>query len=362
VTSNFSNNSHPLIAASELREDPITGRTTVIAAGRADRPAAFTAPDRTAAPGSSGGLGRAGRVCPFCEGNEGMTPPEVWADRDPGTAPDTPGWHVRVIPNKYPAFTPGRAGTGAGGNGIPGGVARPAEGVHEVVVQGPDHRLSLTELPEATLVEVVAAWRRRLAELRRVWPGAVTLITNQGRDAGASLEHSHSQVCATSFRPALIATEAERLAGPACAACAMVGRERELGVRMVGEHEGLVALCPWASVTPMEALLLPAGHDARFEAGGGDPTESAESARDFAHALTGLLRRLTGAVGFEPAVNLVVHTAPPGVEDFHWHLHAYPRLTIPAGYELGTGTMINVVDPDHAAARLRAAALPAGSR
>lgn len=371
MTTNFSNYSDLTKSASELRADPITGRHAIIAAGRAERPAAFAAPEDT--PGAPVGGGRA---CPFCEGNERLTPPEIWADRPPGAPPDSPGWHVRVVPNKYPAFAPTRADAGSR-NGMPNsdraapgaqggaqggaaaanplaGAAQPAAGSHEVIVHGPIHRTSLTQLPEETLVAVVATWRGRLAELRRAWQGAVTIITNQGRAAGASIEHSHAQVYASAFRPKLIATEVDRLTGVACAACDLVSREVELGTRVVAEDDGLVALCPWASIMPMEAMLLPARHDPSFESGHDDPLT-------FARAVTGILRRLHGALGFEPALNLVLHTAPPGVEDFHWHLHVYPRLTIPAGYELGTSTMINIVDPDHAAAKLRAAALPSSA-
>jgi UDPglucose--hexose-1-phosphate uridylyltransferase len=350
VTSIIPNQTSSGARTSELREDPLSGRRTIIAAGRADRPAAFAASGDDL-PGANGS---AARDCPFCAGRESLTPPEVWADRDPATAPDTPGWRIRVVPNKYPAFTSTPSGNGAGAEAAtPPGDARDgtgggqvAGGSHEVVVHGPEHNIRLTELPEDVFTGVVAAWRRRLSALRQVWPGAVTVTVNEGRRAGASLEHSHSQVYATSFRPELISAEAERLAGPGCAACAMTKSELALGTRVVTECDGLVTLCPWASSTPMEALLLPTRHEASFEAGG-------DADRTIALALVDLLRRLNRALGFEPAHNLVLHTAPPGVQDFHWHLHAYPRLTTLAGYELGTGTMINILDPDDAAGRLR---------
>jgi UDPglucose--hexose-1-phosphate uridylyltransferase len=175
----------------------------------------------------------------------------------------------------------------------------------------------------------------------------VVVIVNQGRTAGASLEHPHSQVFATAGRPQRVEAELERLAGDGCAACALVAAERD-GPRVVERAGGLLSVCPWASSVPFEGLLLPERHQARLEAAGDD--------RALPAALGGLLRCLRGAAGPRAPYNLVLHSAPPGVEDFHWHLHLLPRLTTFGGFELGTGIVINVVDPDRAAEALRAAA------
>jgi UDPglucose--hexose-1-phosphate uridylyltransferase len=141
----------------------------------------------------------------------------------------------------------------------------------------------------------------------------------------------------------------DRLAGDACAACATVAAERD-GPRLVGANGDLLTLCPWASAAPFEALLLPAAHRPRFEEGdAGDDAAMAASLRD-------LLRRFRGVAGDHAPYNLVLHSAPPGVDDFHWHLHLLPRLTTYGGFELGTGVIINVVDPDRAADALRSAA------
>jgi UDPglucose--hexose-1-phosphate uridylyltransferase len=325
----------PPHAPGELRQDPLGGGWVAITAGRAARPEAFLADEGPV----RGPLG-----CPFCPGNEHLTPPEVWADREPGTAPDRPGWRVRVVPNKFPAF--------AGPEGPPrnnGGLYRaaPTAGVHEVVVHNPDHFATLADLPEPAVAGVVAAWRARLAAHADGRFGAVMVIVNQGRTAGASLEHPHSQLFATAGRPERVAAELDRLAGDGCAACAMVAAERD-GPRVVGRAAGLLTVCPWASSAPFEALLLPERHQARLD---GD----ADGDTALAAALGGLLRRLRHAAGARAPYNLVLHSAPPGVDDFHWHLHLLPRLTTFGGFELGTGIVINVVDPDHAAAALRAA-------
>jgi UDPglucose--hexose-1-phosphate uridylyltransferase len=329
-------------APGELRQDPLSGGWVAITAGRAVRPEAFL---------GDVGAPRGPLGCPFCPGHEHMTPPEVWADRDPGTGPDKPGWHVRVVPNKFPAF----AGplTSVSGNG---GLYRsaPTAGVHEVVIHNPDHWATLADLPEPAVARVMAAWRQRLAAHRDQAFGAVLVIVNQGRTAGASLEHPHSQVFATAGRPDRVRAELERLTGDACAACATVAAERD-GPRLVGGTGELLVLCPWASAAPFEALLLPAGHRPRVDQGGpADDTAMAAAVGD-------LLRRFRGVAGDHAPYNLVLHSAPPGVEDFHWHLHLLPRLTTYGGFELGTGVIINVVDPDRAADALRDATAATGS-
>jgi UDPglucose--hexose-1-phosphate uridylyltransferase len=329
----------PLTAPGELREDPLSGRLVAIAAGRAARPEAFL---RDTGP-SRGTLG-----CPFCPGHEHMTPPEVWADRPDGGEADGPGWRVRVVPNKFPAF--------AGPPGPPnqdGGLYRsaPSAGAHEVVIHSTDHHATLADLPDGQTALVLGAYRARLLAHRRDPFGSIVVIVNQGRTAGASLEHPHSQLIATVERPELVRAELERLQGTGCAACAVVERERG-GDRQVEDAGELLTICPWASSMPYEALLLPLAHQARFE------LRDQAGDLEMAGALGRMLRRFGAAVASGAPYNLVLHTAPPGVDDFHWHLHLLPRLTTYGGFELATGIIINVVDPDHTAAGLRAA--PAG--
>jgi UDPglucose--hexose-1-phosphate uridylyltransferase len=329
-------------APGELRQDPLSGGWVAITVGRAARPEAFLAD--VGAP--RGPLG-----CPFCPGNEHMTPPEVWADRDPGTDPDKPGWHVRVVPNKFPAFA-GPLTTATSNGGLYR--SAPTAGVHEVVIHNPDHWATLADLPVSAVAQVMAAWRLRLAAHRDQAFGAVLVIVNQGRTAGASLEHPHSQVFATAGRPDRVQAELDRLTGADCAACATVAAERD-GPRLVASTGDLLVLCPWASAAPFEALLLPADHRPRFDQGGGADDKA------MATAVGDLLRRFRGVAGDHAPYNLVLHSAPPGVEDFHWHLHLLPRLTTYGGFELGTGVIINVVDPDRAADALRAATAATGS-
>jgi UDPglucose--hexose-1-phosphate uridylyltransferase len=283
-----------------------------------------------------------------------MTPPELWADRDPGSGPDEPGWRVRVVPNLFPAFAgspPATTPSGTAGRYR----AEPSYGAHEVIIHSPDHWGSLADLPEQDAARVLGAYRRRLAVLRqRGGYGSVVVIVNQGKAAGASLEHAHSQVIASARRGELLQAEVERLQGHAgtCAACAMIAAERSDDRRIIEEKDGLLALCPWASALPYEALLAPERHQARFEDGADDQDHAV------AGALGRLLRRLHGALGAGTPYNLVLHSAPPGVADFHWHLHLYPRITTYGGFELASGIVINVVDPDQAAAAYRNVSAP----
>jgi UDPglucose--hexose-1-phosphate uridylyltransferase len=327
----------PLTAPGELREDPLSGRVAAIASGRAARPEAFL---RDVGP-PRGTLG-----CPFCPGNEHMTPPEVWADRDPGSHANGPGWRVRVVPNKFPAF----AGP-PGPTNPDGGLYRsaPSAGAHEVVIHSTDHNATLADLPDKDVALVFGAYRQRLLAHRDEPLGSIVVIVNQGRTAGASLEHPHSQVIATVERPDLVRAELDRLGGADCAACAVVGRERG-GGRLIEERDELLTICPWASAAPYEALLLPSSHQPRFE----QRDESGDHA--LAGALGRLLRRFSAVVGSSAPYNLVMHSAPPGTDGFHWHLHLIPRLTTYGGFELATGIIINVVDPDQAARSLRGAA------
>jgi UDPglucose--hexose-1-phosphate uridylyltransferase len=246
--------------------------------------------------------------CPFCEGREDQTPPEVLAlPRD--RAPDTPGWQVRVVPNKYPAFER-----------------------QEVVAHAPQHVRSIAELDRPQLELVAEAWRLR-AEAAREEGKLVFAGVNEGRAAGASLLHSHSQLVWLSEEPPV--PKAER--GQPCRLCELLERERAEGTRVVAEHEGLLLLCPYAARSPYECLIAPLAH----EEDGFGPMLGAglELAAD-------ALRRLN-TLGPQRPMNLWLHEAG------HWHLELVPRLNVYAALELGAGHYINTLAPEQAAEDLR---------
>lgn len=249
-------------------------------------------------------------TCPFCEGREDWTPPEVLAlPRRPGREPDTPGWSVRVVPNKYPAFS------------------KP-----EVVVHSPRHVRSLAELDRPQLELVAEAWRLRAgaaaADGKILFAGV-----NEGRAAGASLPHSHSQVVPLDEEPPVSRTERH----DGCRLCELLERELADETRVVAVAEGLVLLCPYASRAPYECLIAPVEH----EENGFGPRLAA--GLELAARTLGRLAELDAP---RPA-NLWLH------ESGHWHLELLPRLNVFAAFELGAGHYINTLAPERAAADLR---------
>ncbi|MGI9021227.1 MAG: galactose-1-phosphate uridylyltransferase [Solirubrobacterales bacterium] len=338
----------------------------ILAPGRAERPDQFAptpAQTKASEPSAHGAPTDGSASCPFCEGREDRTPPEVWAERPGGGEPDTPGWATRSVPNLYPVLgAGGEAGgetaladsadpLGASRHGAEPSLfgSRPATGRHEVIVSAPEHATTLASLPEGRLASAVAAWRERMRANSDA--AYLHLIVNEGPAAGASLEHSHAQLYAMPFVPAQVARERER---------ASAYNERTMGSHLLGDvaseevrrSERLVALdddalliAPWASRSPFELRVVPRRPAASFEDDGEVGCAMIATA----------LRALATTFPSPPQLNLWVRTAPRGTEEFCWHVDIVPRLTIRAGFELGTGVDINVYPPERAASDLRAA-------
>jgi UDPglucose--hexose-1-phosphate uridylyltransferase len=251
--------------------------------------------------------------CPFCAGHEDMTPPETLR------IPKEGDWQVRVVPNLYPAFER-----------------------QEVVVHTPRHVLSLADLTGVELDLVAEAWRLRAEAAEQDGLGYVQALVNEGREAGASLSHTHSQLVWLAGAPPLVALERS---GGTCRLCELLAEELDAGERVVFEDDGLVLVCPKAGRAPYELLLAPRQHEA-------DGFASELLGRALA-LLAEALRRVRALEGAVPA-NAWLHTAPFG-ESGHWHIEILPRLTILAGLELGAGIYLNTLPPEAAASSLRAA-------
>lgn len=309
----------------ELRRDELSGRWVLLAPGRAARPHTFAsfAPD---APGAD--------VCPFCPGNEHLTPPEAYRTGD--GAPDTPGWRVRVVPNLYPIVGGPHAGPGA-------------TGAHEVVVLSPAHDHSFAQLDDAQAAEVLTVLRDRVRHHLAAGHTFVQVAINHGRAAGASIEHPHAQIVALDLVPPAVSQAVKRFgaAGHDLVVADLDGAGD--GLRLV---DGPVAAwCPRAGSTPYELRLALRSGAARFdEAGDGDLQPLAAATRS-------VLARLAVATGDAP-YNLVVHTAPPGTSrtSFHWYVEVQTRVAVVAGFEQGTGILVNTVPPELAAEQLRGTA------
>ncbi len=326
---------------SEVRIDPVTGQRALLAEVRAGRPGS----------GLDGGdAQRAGDPSedPFAEGNEASTPPELYAVRPDGSAPDTPGWQVRVVPNRYPALEPDAEDPPPSAN--PDLFwSGPARGAHEVIVNAPEAVSSLADLDPAQVALAADVWRERM----RVHADAACLhlMVNEGPDAGASVAHTHAQLFALEFVPAAIARERERFGAYATRTMGgnllgdLLQQEVRRRERIVEIDSEAVLLAAWGARVPYQLMIIPRRPRMRFEDDG--PTAAA-----LLHdALTRLRRRLGG----DAAVNLWVRTAPRGADHFCWRIDIVPRLTHLAGFELGTGVGLNIVAPEQAAAELREA-------
>jgi UDPglucose--hexose-1-phosphate uridylyltransferase len=316
----------------EWRFDPLTGRRVLISPDRAERPHAV------------------GPACPFCEGHEAETPPEVLAYRDPGSAPNGPGWRVRVVPNRYAAVRsigtlPGQAITPIGER-MPWW---PGYGVAEVFIEAPRHEAVFRNFAPDQAADVVRAWRDRL----RYWrdDGRLTfalVFKNEGPTAGASVEHCHSQLIGIPFIPPSVEEECVGAGSDRCPFCNWITNAR-LAQGFVTDSEHFIALCPLAPRFPGETWILPRVHSAAFE------SLTDHDAEALVPILFDVLRRIDRVFN-DPDFNLVVRSAPFHREgNYHWRIELLPRTATTAGWEWGTGLLINTMFPERAAELLRAA-------
>jgi UDPglucose--hexose-1-phosphate uridylyltransferase len=322
----------------ELRIDPLTGLRVIVAGERGSRPGAFldVAPREPIDPESD----------PFAAGHEDRTPPELYVLRDNGD------WKVRVVPNLYPALSEDGDGAGtdplASGRGEPDLFAsRPATGAHEVVINAPDPVTSLAELQPDQVDTAMSVWRERM----RVHEDAayVHVIVNEGKEAGASLPHTHAQLYALPFVPAAVARERERFTAYSDRTQGrnlledLVQEEVRRRERIVAIDDEAVALAPFAARVPFHLILAPRTPVARFSDDG--PLGG--------RLLHQVLNRLRVTLGTLPPLNMWVRTAPRDAASFCWRIEIMPRLAQLAGLEIGTGVHLNVLAPEDAAQRLR---------
>jgi UDPglucose--hexose-1-phosphate uridylyltransferase len=320
---------------SELRLNPLTGRWVTVSAQRAERPSAFATRFLPVEGGPA-------RPCPFCPGNEAEAEPPI-ESYGPGDE-----WHVRVLPNRYPAFTGGTEALTAKNLG-PVLTQATASGMHEVLVLSRDHDASWADLSDQQAGLAMAAIRDRLEEHTAAAGVRYTqAIVNHGREAGASLVHPHGQLLAIPFVPGEIAAEEAgfaRFVG-GCLMCTTLEAEVESGFRVFPPDDAAVVFFPFLSGTPYELLVIPRAHEGHLHRA--EPADVVAVGR----ALRTTLDRLRSLLD-DVAYNIVFHTSPYRHEGpFHWHAHVLPKVTTEAGFELGTGVLINIVPPELAAAQL----------
>jgi UDPglucose--hexose-1-phosphate uridylyltransferase len=335
----------------ELRKDPILGRWVIISTERGKRPSDFTSPPKMREP----------KMCPFCPGNEHLTPPEIFSLRPDGSKANTPGWTLRVISNKYPALK------------IEGDLNREGEGMfdkmngvgaHEVIIETPHHHLDLADLTLQEIETVIESYRIRITDLRNdIRFRYVMIFKNQGEMAGASLEHAHSQLIATPIIPKRVLEEIKGSRTyydykERCIFCDIVRQELSQDIRVVGQNEEMVAIEPFAARFPFETWIIPKRHATHFD------KSSDRACAGFAAILQETLTKLKIALN-DPPFNFIIHSGPliEGHErEYHWHVEIFPKLTKIAGFEWGTGFYINPTPPESAADYLNEIDVDAAAR
>jgi UDPglucose--hexose-1-phosphate uridylyltransferase len=330
----------------ELRKDPVTGRWVIISTERGKRPSDFLRESVVATPN--------GKNCPFCPGHEAKTPPEILVYGRSNGGSNTSGWSVRVVPNKFPAL------------GIEGDLGREGEGLfdkmngvgaHEVIVETPDHTATLASLPERAVEDVLWCYRDRMLDLKNDRRFRYVLIfKNHGEAAGASVEHTHSQLIALPIVPRSVREEIDASwhyydEKERCIFCDIIRQERDTGERVVSENDHFITVAPYAPRFPFEVWLLPKVHSSSYE------NNQSTMYSNLARMLKDTLMRVDSVLD-RPAFNFMIHTSPVGEEindHYHWHFEVIPKLTKVAGFEWGTGFYINPTPPEESARFLREA-------
>jgi UDPglucose--hexose-1-phosphate uridylyltransferase len=330
----------------ELRKDIVTREWVVLSKERERRPSDFRN-GKTNHP-----IHQYDVNCPFCNGNESLTPPELLAYRERETKPNTPGWRVRVTPNKFAALD------------IKGELNRKdvdiydvmnGIGAHEVVIETPDHGKIIPHMEEKEVEEIIWAYCDRYNSLREDPRLKYILVfKNYGEEAGCSLTHPHSQIVATPVIPQKVwwkikGVEQYKEYRGKCVYCHIAEHETMAQERTIAENGGFIACAPFASRSPFETWIIPKTHRACFA------KMSRFEVAEFAAILKETLLRLYLCLS-DPPYNYTLLTATCDsdmLDNFHWHLEIVPRLSTPAGFELGTSIYINTVTPEDAARHLR---------
>jgi len=328
---------------SELRRDPVGGRWVIV---DTDHPT--LAQDFEYEPQVYRGA-----VCPFCYGNESMTPPEIEVIREPGTAPNTPGWQVRVVSNKFPAL------------GIEGDLDRRGIGIydmsngigaHEVLVETPYHQKDICDLTNQEIESFLSMYCRRSNDLSKDKRFKYIMIfKNFGAAAGASLEHPHTQLIALPMVPKSVMEEIKGAHSyfeyrERCIFCDIIRQEKQEKERIILENNHFLSFCPFVSRFPFEIWIMPKMHSGHF----------CHMQPDEVPALAAILKETIAklkAVFPGLSYNFTIHTSPingdGNTEGYHWHLELMPKLTRVAGFEWGTGFYVVPTPPELAAKQLR---------
>ncbi len=326
----------------ELRKDPILGRWIIIARERGKRPSDFLVEEYKVK----------GGFCPLCPGHEMTTPDEVLTYGRENQTPNSPGWTLRVVPNKYPALV------------IEGELDKQGEGLydrmngigaHEVIIEHPSHDKVFSQLSPDEMVLTFCSYRDRIRDLAKDQRFRYVMVfKNFGKAAGASLEHSHSQLVALPILPRMVASELEGSLSyykykDRCIFCDIIRQEIQQDIRLVCQNEEFVTVTPFAPRSPFEMWIMPRQHHSNYAA------QSDESLEALTAIFLESLQRLNKCMPNVP-YNFVLHTQPlrsGELDHYHWHFEIVPKLTSIAGFEWGTGFYINPLPPEETCAYLK---------
>ena len=335
----------------ELRKDPIIGRWVIISTERAKRPDQFV---------SSSQEGPPEKPCPFCEGSESQTPPEIYAIRPRYTPANKPGWELRVVPSISPFL------------GIEGDLERRGKGLydlmngigaHEIIIETNQHIANMADLGEEQIAKVITCYIDRIVDLEKDQRFKYVLVfKNYGWTAGGGrVRHARSQLIATPVNPKRVKEElvgAKRYYNyhERCIFCDLIKQELESKDRVIVDINGFIAIAPFAARFPFEVWILPKKHSSDF-------IKLDMSMRiDLSRIIKKVLMKIKKGLN-DPAYNYILHTAPfrrqkvgywKSIDyDYHWHIEIMPRLTRVAGFEWGTGFYICPLPPENAAKFLR---------
>jgi UDPglucose--hexose-1-phosphate uridylyltransferase len=298
-------------------------------------------------------------ACPFCEGNEYMTPPEIYAVRDKDTLANSKGWKIRVVSNKFPALR------------VEGNVEREGLGMfdkmsgigaHEIITESPSHNDELHRKSQEDIVLLLDTYQKRLLDLMKdIRLSYAMIYKNMGKRAGATISHPHSQIIATPIVPKRVREEIEGAKEyysykMRCVWCDIIREEKRMNERIVYENASFISICPYASRFPFEIWLMPKRHMSGYH------MATKQELIELADCMGVTMKRLARALG-EPQYNFMLHTEPnrdtprfpwEDIDDYyHWHFEIIPKLTRVAGFEWGTGFYINPTPPEEAAGFLR---------
>lgn len=328
----------------QLRRDPIIGRWVIISTERAKRPIEWGRKESTSQISPE--------YCPFCPGNEKYAPHEIFAIGKPGRQLDTPGWEVRVVPNKFPALVVegdlNKRGIGLYDmmNGI---------GAHEVIIETPDHFLRMSQMTHDHIKKILIAYKERLADLKKdIRFKYIMIFKNYGEEAGASLSHSHSQLIALPVVPKRVNEEmtgAKRYYEyrDRCIYCDIIAQELHSRERVIIDERNFIVVAPFASCSPFETWIIPKRHCSDF----------LKITDDELNSLSVVLGKILKKIDIclmNPSFNYIIHTSSFDNLDnpyYHWHIEIMPKLTKIAGFEWGTGFYINPTPPEEAAEYLK---------